>query len=71
MKLNFVYMLAVVAVTAFIGGNQVAHAEAVVKKVCHPDPKSGKEVCKNIKTHKQVEGTKVPEKAPVPVKKKK
>ena len=36
-------------------------AEAVVKKVCHPDPKSGKEVCKNVKVHKKVEGTKVPE----------
>lgn len=47
---------------------QVAHAEAVVKKVCHEDPKTKKEVCKNIKTHKKVEGTKVPEKAPVPPK---
>jgi len=41
-----------------------AHAEAVVKKVCHEDPKTKKEVCKNVKTHKKVEGTKVPEKAP-------
>ena len=42
-------------------------AQAETKRVCHPDPKSGKEVCKNIKVHKKVEGTKVPE----PTKKKK
>ena len=43
------------------------HAEAVMKKVCHVDEKTKKEICKNIKTHKKVEGTKVPE----PTKKKK
>jgi hypothetical protein len=43
---------------------EIAHAEAVVKKVCHEDAKTKKEVCKNVKTHKKVEGTKVPEKAP-------
>jgi hypothetical protein len=32
------------------------------KRVCHTDPKTKKEVCKNIKVHKKVEGTKVPEK---------
>lgn len=41
-----------------------AFAEATIEKVCHPDPKTKKEVCKNIKVHKKVEGTKVPEKAP-------
>lgn len=41
-----------------------AFASAEVKKVCHEDAKTKKEVCKNIKTHKKVEGTKVPEKAP-------
>jgi hypothetical protein len=41
-----------------------AYAEATVKKVCREDPKTKKEVCKNVKTHKKVEGTKVPEKAP-------
>jgi hypothetical protein len=45
-----------------------AHAEAVMQKVCHDDAKTKKEVCKTIKTHKKVEGTKVPEKAPVPTK---
>ena len=64
MKLNFAYLLVVVALAAWIGGTQVAYAEAVVKKVCHEDSKTKKEVCKNVKTHKKVEGTKVPEKAP-------
>jgi hypothetical protein len=40
-----------------------ASASAEVKKVCHPDPKTKKEVCKNIKVHKKAEGTKVPEPA--------
>ena len=39
-------------------------AASETKRVCHPDPKTKKEVCKNIKVHKKVEGTKVPEKAP-------
>ena len=54
-------MLVAFATTAF--------AKAEVKKVCHTDPKTKKEVCKNVKTHKKVEGTKVPEKAPAPAKK--
>ena len=45
-----------------------ARAEAIMKKVCHEDVKTKKEVCKTIKTHKKVEGTPVPEKAPVPSK---
>ena len=48
---------------------QKAHAEAVTKKVCHEV--NGKQVCKNIKVHKKVEGTKVPQKAPVQPKQKK
>ena len=48
-----------------------AYAEAIMQKVCHEDAKTKKEVCKTIKTHKKVEGTKVPEKAPVQPKKKK
>jgi type II secretory pathway component PulF len=47
-------------------GVTVAHAEAVMKKVCHTT--NGKQVCKTIKTHKKVEGTKVPD---APVKKSK
>jgi hypothetical protein len=48
---------------------QKAHAEAVIKKVCHEV--NGKQVCKNVKVHKKVEGTKVPQKAPVQPKQKK
>jgi hypothetical protein len=39
-------------------------AAGETKRVCKTDPKTKKEVCKNIKVHKKVEGTKVPEKAP-------
>ena len=35
---------------------------AEVKRVCTVDEKTKKEVCKNIKVHKKVEGTPVPEK---------
>jgi hypothetical protein len=49
------------ALVAFVG---TAYAEAVMQKVCHEDSKTKKEVCKTIKTHKKVEGTPVPEKAP-------
>lgn len=59
--------LIALALVAFVS---TAHAEAVVKKVCHEDPKTKKEVCKTIKTHKKVEGTPVPEKAPAPSKSK-
>ena len=55
------------ALIAFVG---TAHAEAVMQRVCHEDSK-GKQICKTIKTHKKVEGTSVPEKAPVATKKKK
>ena len=52
-------------------GINTAHAEAIMQKVCHADAKTKKEVCKTIKTHKKVEGTPVPERAPVQPKKKK
>jgi hypothetical protein len=42
--------------------SQVSYAEAVVKKVCRIDEKTKKEVCKNVKTHKKLDGTKVPDK---------
>ena len=54
-------MKAIIAAVMLVFATTVS-AEAVVKRVCHPDPKTGKEVCKNIKTHKKLEGTKVPEK---------
>lgn len=40
-----------------------AFADAEVKKVCHTDDKTKKEVCKTIKVHKKFEGEKVPEPA--------
>jgi hypothetical protein len=47
-----------------------AQAEAVAQKVCHTDDKTKREVCRVIKTHKKVEGTAVPERAPAPSKSK-
>ena len=42
-----------IATTTFAGGE--------VKKVCTTDGKTKKEVCKDVKTHKKVEGDKVPD----------
>jgi hypothetical protein len=53
-------LLTIIAVV-FATGTMAA---SETKRVCHTDPKTKKEVCKNIKVHKKVEGTKVPEKAP-------
>lgn len=41
-----------------------AFAEAEVKKVCHDETKNGKtsQVCKQVKVHKKLEGTPIPEK---------
>ena len=38
----------------------VAHAAGETKRVCKTDEKTKKEVCKNIKVHKKLEGTPVP-----------
>jgi len=57
-------ILLALSLTVFAVG--VAHAEPEVKKVCidQKDAKTGKtkQVCKNVKQHKKLEGTKVPEK---------
>jgi len=37
-------------------------AEAETKKACVKNEKTGKEVCKEIKVHKKLEGTAVPDK---------
>ena len=55
----------IILAIALAFGISTAHAEAIMKKVCHEDTKTKKEICKTIKTHRQVEGTPVPEKAPV------
>jgi hypothetical protein len=64
---NFISWTAILILVAFTAPQ--AQAEAVTQKVCHTDDKTKKEVCKVIKTHKKVEGTPVPEKAPAPAKK--
>ena len=55
---NFIAWVAILALMAFTV--LPAQAEAEVKRVCHEE--KGKQVCKNVKLHKKVEGTKVPEK---------
>ena len=54
MMRNFIALIAFVPLIAFAGGE--------MKKVCREDPKTKKEVCKTIKVHKKLEGTKVPPK---------
>jgi hypothetical protein len=53
-------------VIALLVGFTSAHAGGTMRAVCHEV--KGKQVCKNIKTHKKVEGTPVPD---APAKKKK
>jgi uncharacterized protein YcfJ len=58
---NLFWALCVVAGVSFLSWNNPVYAEAVAKKVCHEDAKTKKQVCKTVKTHKKVEGTKVPD----------
>lgn len=55
-----------IAIAASIFTATLVHAEPETKRVCvmQKDAKTGKEkeVCKEIKVHKKLEGTKVPEK---------
>ena len=44
------------------GTAALANDKPEVKKVCFKDDKTGKETCKNVKVHKKLEGTPVPEK---------
>jgi hypothetical protein len=55
---NFIAWIAILVLVAFTIPS--ARAEAEVKRVCHEE--KGKQVCKNVKEHKKVEGTPVPEK---------
>jgi hypothetical protein len=59
------FLIALNLVVWSVVGYQVAYA-AETKKACvmQKDPKTGKEkeVCKEIKVHKKLEGTAVPEK---------
>jgi len=56
---NFIAWTGILALVAFTIPS--ARAEAEVKRVCHEE--KGKQVCKNVKVHKKVEGTPVPEKS--------
>lgn len=62
-----VYALALVTGIFLLGYNNTAVA-AETKKVCvqqtDPKTKKPKEVCKTVKVHEKLEGTKVPPKAP-------
>lgn len=58
--MQYIYIMAVYTIFCFAAVN--AHAGGEMKKVCHQDAKTKKEVCKTIKVHKKLEGTKVPTK---------
>jgi len=51
-NISMLALLAAFSLNSYAGGE--------MKKVCHPDPKTKKEVCKTIKVHKKLEGKKVP-----------
>ena len=50
------------AVVIAFGIITVANAAGETKRVCKKDEKTKKEVCKDIKIHKKLEGTPVPDK---------
>ena len=54
-------LIAAIITTAFLSTNVIA---AETKKVCHDKEVKGKtvQVCKEVKVHEKLEGTKVPEK---------
>lgn len=56
MMKNLIALIAFVPLMAFAGG--------VVKEVCHDEVQKGKtvKVCKKVKVHQKLEGTKVPPK---------
>jgi hypothetical protein len=61
---NFIATL--IAMFVLVSVLPKAQAEGIMQRVCHE--KNGKQVCKNIKIHKKVDGVTIPTK---PVKKKK
>ena len=58
--LLLIRMAATVAARMLLAFN--VHAGGEMKKVCREDPKTKKEVCREVKVHKKLEGTKVPPK---------
>ena len=65
MKKEIVFMSMILALL-FVPLSKAAFAGGEMKEVCHKEMRKGKEidVCKKIKVHKKLEGTKVPEKSP-------
>jgi len=59
-----VLTLFAIVVAFFVIFISVAFAAAETKTVCKYDEKAKKEVCKEVKVHKKIEGAKVPEAAP-------
>ncbi len=59
---NLTFAILFVLITIY--GLVPAHAGGEMKKVCHTEKVKGKdmEICKTIKVHKKLEGTKVPTK---------
>jgi len=55
-----------IVIWSFVGYQVTAYADEAkkpeVKKSCVKNEKTGKEVCKDIKIHKKLEGTEVPDK---------
>ena len=51
------------AVVIAFGIVTLAQAAGETKRVCKTDEKTKKEVCKDIKVHKKLEGTPVPDKS--------
>jgi len=59
--MNTIIKICWATVVAF-GLITLANAAGETKRVCKTDEKTKKEVCKNIKVHKKLEGTPVPTK---------
>jgi hypothetical protein len=55
-------MKKIITTIALMFALSTVYAAAEVKEACVKNEKTGKEVCKKIKVHKKLEGTKVPEK---------
>lgn len=51
---NLVALIAFIPLVAFAGGE--------MKKVCMEDAKTKKQICKEVKVHKKLDGTKPPPK---------
>ena len=56
----YVYLMAIYTAFCFVAAN--AYAGGEMKKVCMEDAKTKKEICKTVKVHKKLEGTKPPAK---------